>query len=717
MSRGRGGPYKEHYHKHPPFQPQAKENYNRSGPALPYSRGGRQQIPHSGYYNSPTPPVVSIQPPAPLLIPSAPPIPGHIKAAPKPEGHNSSHSQHYSPGPAPNSFQYQQAEFLRGHSSEAPQFRASPRGGGGGGVVPGRPPVASYHPQSVYSRYPNFNTSRGRGGYSHDQSFACPPSVGPLRGPQCPQHVNQNQLQSKNYNQYHYNNRQWHLQTDSLCDSYQRLSLHQDRTNRGERFDRHSASSSSKVSSYRKGNITLTSDIQDQVHRALAALGPSESISAKLLAKKLRLPKKIVNKALYTLERSQKASKQGLTPPEWTVYRESLRSKEDQSSEIQSPPSHPCASSGHAPQPEAKVELKTETPRNRGQAKEEDSDTESSSSYSSSLESSDSEASRSPAQGQREEKEHPGTTSSPDQELLLPMMAEQKELVLRYLLESGKASALVIAKNLGLRGAKHVNPTLYALEKQGDVTRTDDSNPSTWELSTHRRERMERSLKAAQSTLVEGAPIKEEPHGEEEGGESIFLPSPPLPPMPGLEPMPLPEGWMPEKSHSEVVGKSAGCCFVFLSLIGDSRGGSVLSSICQVRLPSTDVYFDLIRPFTSLPFPSQSQSSLQPLPFTSCQDKETNEQQWASDEIPEFLNAIRRETDAEKLAAERASNMGTVAVSLAAPPPQNLWAKLQEVRLKNPVSGLMEYAQYLGHNCEFQLLDQSGPSHDPRLVT
>lgn len=98
------------------------------------------------------------------------------------------------------------------------------------------------------------------------------------------------------------------------------------------------------------------------------------------------------------------------------------------------------------------------------------------------------------------------------------------------------------------------------------------------------------------------------------------------------------------------------------------------------------------------------------------ENKETNEGQWATDDIPVFLNAIRRETDAEKLAAEKANNVGTVAVSLAAPPPQNLWAKLQEVRLKNPVSGLMEYAQYLGQNCEFLLLDQSGPSHDPRLV-
>lgn len=104
-------------------------------------------------------------------------------------------------------------------------------------------------------------------------------------------------------------------------------------------------------------------------------------------------------------------------------------------------------------------------------------------------------------------------------------------------------------------------------------------------------------------------------------------------------------------------------------------------------------------------------------PSSSSQEEETTEGQWATDDIPEFLNAIRRETDAEKRAAEKANAVGTVAVSLAAPPPQNLWAKLQELRLKNPVSGLMEYAQYLGQNCEFLLLDQSGPSHDPRSVT
>lgn len=101
-----------------------------------------------------------------------------------------------------------------------------------------------------------------------------------------------------------------------------------------------------------------------------------------------------------------------------------------------------------------------------------------------------------------------------------------------------------------------------------------------------------------------------------------------------------------------------------------------------------------------------------------CKTEDGGEDQWASDDIPEFLNAMRRETDAEKSFPDtvRTSPGGTVAVSLAAPPPQNLLAKLQELRLKNPVSGLMEYAQFLGQNCEFLLLDQSGPSHDPRSV-
>ncbi|XP_042345443.1 double-stranded RNA-specific adenosine deaminase [Plectropomus leopardus] len=655
MSRGRGGPYKEHYYRHPPPDFQAEENYFRPGAASFYPRGGPQLTPYSGYYNSSPRPVVPIQrPPAPPVIPSAPPLSKHNITGPKLEALNSSHSRDYSPSPAPNSFQYQQAEFLRGLSSEAPQFRTSLRGGG---VVPDRLPGSSYQPKPGYSRYSHPNNSpRGRGGYSQELGFVYP---GAPRGAPGPRHLNPHQ--GTGHNQY--SNNQWRGQTNSVCNKFQNLSLYRDRPNRGgERFDRHSASKASTKSTV-KVNITLTPEIQDQVYRALGTLKPSESISARLLGKKLHLPKKIVNQALYLLERLQKASKQGLLPPVWSLYREALRGEEDQNSSAQSPPSHLCVSpGGHTSEPEAKVELKTETAENRGQAKEEDSDAESSSSYCSSSESSDSEDSPSPAKSQYQERRDPSATSSPDPELALPIMAEQKELVLQYLLATGEATALVIAKNLGLRSAKQVNPTLYAMEKQGDVIKNGEVNPPTWELSTHRKERMERSLKAAKSPRVEGEWMGEEPSRGEQGGASNFMPSSPLPPIPGLEPLPLPEGWMPEQSRSE-----------------------------------------------------SAQSSLQPPFLTTCKDDENNEGEWATDDIPEFLNAIRRETDAGKLAAEKANSVGTVAVSLAAPPPQNLWAKLQEVRLKNPVSGLMEYAQYLGQNCEFLLLDQSGPSHDPRF--
>lgn len=555
MSRGRGGPPREHYHRHPPPDLPAKENYHRPGPASLYLRPGPQQTP--SYYQNPAYPVVPIQPRAPSLIPSAPPTPDHNKVAPKPVAPYSSHNPNNGLSPGPKYFQYQQIEFLRGQTSEAPLFRAS-LCGGGGGVVPGRLPSSSYQVQSGYSRYPKPNSNyRGRGVYSQDQRFGYPPSVRAPRGNPDLRFLNQNQLRGQNHNQY--SNRQRCFEEDSLPENFQRLTLHQDRPNRGgERFDRHSASSSSVNLSFTKINITLTPDIQNQVHRALVALQPSESISAKLLAKKLCLPKKIVNKALYSLERSQKASKQGLLPPEWTLYREHLGGERDQNSTVQSPPSLLCVSSGHLP--EAKFELKTA--ENLGQAKKEDSDTESSSSICSSLESSDSEQSRTPAKGQHQEKQHPGTTSSPDQELRLPTMTDQKELVMRYLLNSREATALVISKNLGLKTAKQVNPTLYALEKQGDVIKNGDVTPFTWELSTHRRERMERSLKAAQSTPTEGGQMELETRGDE-GGGSAFLPSP-LPPILGLELLPLQEGWMPEQSHSEGVGKILLCINLFM---------------------------------------------------------------------------------------------------------------------------------------------------------
>lgn len=330
--------------------------------------------------------------------------------------------------------------------------------------------------------------------------------------------------------------RAWGPQTDILSDSFRRFTL-QDDSQRGEQFDRYGASSYSSNVSFAKVNITLNPAIQDQVHAALFALQPSESVSAKSLAKKLRLPKNVVNKALYSLERLQKASKQGLLPPKWTIYTEHSLAV---NSTLPVPQQH-----GSEQPPETSPE--SERDFHLVQVKKEESDTESSSSNdSNSFKSTDSQG---PAGSQqRPDKDNPCTALSADHDLKPPAMTDQKELIFQYLLHSQEATSLGIAKNLGLRSAKQVNPTLYALEKLGDVVRNKQVSPQTWELSAHRRERMERSLKATQGSRSEFTPM------ELEGLGLGFRPSSPLPALPGLELLPLSEGLMFEQNNSERVG-------------------------------------------------------------------------------------------------------------------------------------------------------------------
>lgn len=417
-------------------------------------------------------------------------------------------------------------------------------------MVPGRLPGSSYQHGSGYNRYSKPNNSyRSQGSYRQDQGFRYPTSIRAPRDIPDPRYVNQSQLRG----QKHSNNsrRQWFSETDSLSENFQSFTLQDRPSGGGERFDKYGTARYSANLSFTKGNITLTPDIQDQVYRTLSALKPTESICAKLLAKKLRLPKKIINKALYSLENLQKASKQGLYPPEWTLYKEHLSA---QNSTVPVLQHH----SSEQP-PESNFELESKV--SSVEITKEDSDTESSSSNSS--ESSDSIEFQAPAERWCQQKDYPYAIISADQELKLPTMTDQKELILQYLLNSQEATSLVIAKNLGLRNASQVNATLNALEKLGDVIKNREVNPPTWELSTHRRERMERSLKAAQSTHSRATQMEIESRGDEMGVRSGFLPSSPVPPIPGLEPLPLSESLMPEQSHSEGVGSISVCIFFF----------------------------------------------------------------------------------------------------------------------------------------------------------
>lgn len=498
MSRGREEPSKEHHHRHPTPHLQAKENYSRLGPSS-FSPRTVPQLSFPGYYNSSVRRVVPPQPPASSHTRRAAPTTGNYSVPPELAVHNNSHAYSYSPGAA--SFLCQQVQFLRGQRPEAPQFRSGLRGGG---AIHGRPPSSSYQPQSAYSGCPDPNSGqRVREALNQDLSYTVPP-----QGPSGPRHVTPKPLQSQYRNQH--SGKEWDFPLRSLCDRFQALALHPDR------FDR-PPSAVAVHARHGKVNITLTPDIQDQVHRSLTALKPAESISAKLLARKLRLPKKIVNKALYSLERSQKASKQGLLPPEWTLYKEH-----------QDPPHH---SPGCPQYPEAKVELKTERVENREQV-EDESDTESTSSHCPSLESSVSEESQSSA------RPPPSTTSTPDQDHQPPTMSDQREQVLQYLLHSGEVTALAIAKNLGLKSSNHVTRTLCILERKGEICKNSSTNPPTWDLSTHRRERMERSLKATKSSQDAAGSL----------GHMIASETQ----LPGVELLPLDQG-PTQGSHSELV--------------------------------------------------------------------------------------------------------------------------------------------------------------------
>lgn len=518
MSRGRGGFYREHCYRNLPPHQQAKENYGRPGPAPFPPRVESEQFPNLNYYNSPA------QQPAPRLA-SGPPLPDRVSVVPGPVTFD--YPQSHSGSPVPNSFSFKQAEFLRGQTSEAPQFR----GPQGRGARLSWSPSSFYQPQSGYNRYIN-SSSNARGNRGQSQSFAYLSGTAAPRGTPAPRYLNPNQSQGRN-------NRQECVQTDSFCDNFKNLSLQQNRSNR-EGFDRHFLPRSSASSKIKK-NITFTDEILNQVHRALAALKPGESIPAKVLAKKIALPKSIVNKALYSLENSQKAFKQGLTPPKWTLCRETLRAEENQISVTKSPPLQQHLS---AQQAEAKADPETE---NEARAEEEVSDSESSSSYGSSLELSDSK------EHQHVNKEQPGTTSSADQELHFPAMAEQKEQILQYLLQSGETTALIIAKNLGFKSPKHITHTLNALEKQGDVIRNSEFSYLKWDLSPHRKEKMERSLKVAQSTSAARSPMEVEV--KKEDLEDPLSLSSSLPPLPGLEPLPPLQDWMQDQSPNNTVGQ------------------------------------------------------------------------------------------------------------------------------------------------------------------
>lgn len=233
-------------------------------------------------------------------------------------------------------------------------------------------------------------------------------------------------------------------------------------------------------------------------------------------------------------------------------------------------------------------------------------------------------------------------------------MAELKEKICDYLFNTTNSSSLNLAKNVGLNKARDVNAALLDLEQRGDVCRQGTTSP-IWYLTDKKRERLQ---------------LRRGPGGTAQtpqAGDNRELPTCPLP--------------TPATTPTSLTATAL-----------KVENGPVPS--IKLETPA--------EPPRPRPPPVHHSSSSQP----NYADSENG--QWATDDIPDDLNSIRAAPGEFRTIMEMPSfyNHGW--------PRCSPYKKLAQCHLKNPVSGLLEYAQFASQTCEFQLLEQSGPPHEPR---
>ncbi|NXH10455.1 DSRAD deaminase, partial [Bucco capensis] len=106
-----------------------------------------------------------------------------------------------------------------------------------------------------------------------------------------------------------------------------------------------------------------------------------------------------------------------------------------------------------------------------------------------------------------------------------------------------------------------------------------------------------------------------------------------------------------------------------------------------------------------LGLPEDTKAKLSPLGhYDPCE-----QHKWATDEIPDNLNSIKQQPEEAEAILSPQDPPSPPAV------PYTPGEKLLACQEKNPVSGLTEYCQYTAQHCEFVMLEQSGPSHEPRF--
>uniref|UniRef100_A0A8C3V1J8 Adenosine deaminase RNA specific n=2 Tax=Catharus ustulatus TaxID=91951 RepID=A0A8C3V1J8_CATUS len=243
-------------------------------------------------------------------------------------------------------------------------------------------------------------------------------------------------------------------------------------------------------------------------------------------------------------------------------------------------------------------------------------------------------------------------------------MDDTKEKICNYLFSVGETTALNLAKNIGLSKAKDVNAFLSTLEKLGDVHK-QNATPPLWSLTNRKREKMQMRQKA--STVMQMA----DPTPPESGLPSSF--APPCPPEMTTA---LPAVMASEEESVENGQQPLG-----------QAGQGTEADASENTKPD----------FSSLSNYDNSENST-----------------WTTDDIPDNLNAINKQPDKSECIMNSQPSPSYAAQFETAFPCSPV-EKLIACQEKNPVSGLTEYSQYTYQHCDFIMLEQNGPSHEPRF--
>lgn len=351
--------------------------------------------------------------------------------------------------------------------------------------------------------------------------------------------------------------------------------------------------------------LNISAGQEQRVLALLQGLGEGRATTAHDLARKLHVPKKEVNRILYSLAKQGRLHRDAGTPPLWRIA---------------VPAWTQCGPTARADSP---------CPRALGPEP--------------SLE----------AEGREPTSAFEGLPEPLD-------MAEIKDKICEYLFRVSNSSALNLAKNIGLTKARDINAVLIDLERQGDVYR-EGTTPPIWYLTDKKRERIQ--IKRNTNSIPEATPAAVP--------ETSRHAEPPACPLPASD---------------------ASACVVTPEEVKNGQDPAMKSESRQEAPPE----------------PAEAKPPVHNNGPSKTVYTDFENGQWATDDIPDDLNSIRAAPGEFRAIMEMPSFYSPGV------PRCSTYKKLAQCQLKNPISGLLEYAQFASQTCEFNLMEQSGPPHEPR---